>query len=128
MGNEAKFQVYNATSLEAGKTLDIAVSGAPKTGAPATTTGANTMQNIIIGLGALGAVLILAGAWLYWRDRQRVAEIDDEDLDDETEDEDTDEILDAILALDDQFKAGNLAEEAYKERRAQLKAKLKGNL
>jgi hypothetical protein len=129
MGNGAKFEVYNATALEAGKTLEIAVSGAPKTTVQAP-AGVNTTQNIIIGLGALGAVLILTGAWLYWRDRQRVAEIDDEELDDEDEpeDEDPDEILDAIVALDDQFKAGNLSEEAYQERRAQLKSKLKGNL
>lgn len=129
MGTGGKFQVYNAVDLEAGTNLDIVASGAPQTAAqPA--TGANATQNIIIGVGALGAVLILAGVWLFWRERRRVDETDDEDLDDEDEleDEDMDEILDAIVALDDQFKAGNLSEEAYQERRAQLKAKLKGNL
>jgi mono/diheme cytochrome c family protein len=131
MGTGGKFQVYNAVGLEAGKTLDISASGAPTTAgqaATATTGTNNTTQNIIIGVGTLGVILILVGAWLFWRDRQRVDEIDDEDLDDEPEDEDADEILDAIVALDDQFKAGNLSEEVYQERRAQLKAKLKGNL
>jgi mono/diheme cytochrome c family protein len=129
MGTGGKFQVYNAVSLEAGKNLDISASGAPQTAAQPV-TGTNTTKNIIIGVGALGVVLILAGVWLFWRDRQRSGETDDEDLDDEDEleDEDMEEILDAIVALDDQFKAGNLSEDAYQERRAQLKAKLKGNL
>jgi len=33
--------------------------------------------------------------------------------------------MDAIVALDDQYKAGNITESAYKDRRAELKAKLK---
>jgi mono/diheme cytochrome c family protein len=132
MGNGGgKFQVYNLVGLESGQTLDVAASGAPKTSGQAAPTGSNPTQNIIIGVGALGVVLILIGAWLFWRDRKRAAEADDEDLDDdenEPDDEDTDEILDAIVALDDQFKAGNISEEAYKERRGELKAKLKGRL
>ena len=34
-------------------------------------------------------------------------------------------ILDAIVALDDLYQAGELPEEAYKERRAELKDRLK---
>jgi hypothetical protein len=36
----------------------------------------------------------------------------------------SDELLDAILALDDQFQSGQLPEAAYQERRAALKARL----
>ena len=39
-----------------------------------------------------------------------------------------DETLDAIIALDDQYQAGNLSEAAYRERRAELKATLKGKM
>jgi len=39
--------------------------------------------------------------------------------------EDEDTLMDAIIALDDQFHAGNLPEEAYLERRAVLKEKLR---
>jgi hypothetical protein len=121
--NGAKFQIYTATKLESGKSLDIAASGAPKTGAlPSTST--NMVQNIIIGVGAFGVALILTGAWLYWRDRKRADDADNEDVDDD----DIEGIMDSIVALDDQFKAGNISEEAYQERRAELKAKLKGNL
>jgi len=45
------------------------------------------------------------------------------ELDASPEDEGT--LMDAIIALDDQFKAGNLPEEAYLERRAVLKEKLR---
>ena len=38
---------------------------------------------------------------------------------------DVDMLLDAILALDDQYKAGELPEEAYLKRRAELKAQIK---
>jgi hypothetical protein len=34
-------------------------------------------------------------------------------------------VIDAIIALDDLFQAGKLPEEAYQQRRAELKARLK---
>ena len=40
-----------------------------------------------------------------------------------SEDEET--LMDAIIALDDQYHAGNLPEDAYLERRAVLKEKLR---
>jgi hypothetical protein len=33
--------------------------------------------------------------------------------------------MDAIIALDDMYQAGELPEEAYRERRAELKARLR---
>jgi mono/diheme cytochrome c family protein len=129
MGGSVTFQMYRAGALPAGQRLEFKISGSPKTtasGEPA----ASSNQNLIVGVGALGVVLILVGGYLFWRDRRRAE--DDEDLpedeqaldEEELEEEDEDEILDAILALDDQFKAGNIAEAAYRERRAELKAKL----
>jgi hypothetical protein len=34
--------------------------------------------------------------------------------------------MDAMIALDDQFKAGELPREAYEKRRMELKERLKG--
>jgi hypothetical protein len=42
--------------------------------------------------------------------------------------DDAETLLDAILALDDQFQTGELSEEAYRRRRAELKARLKDKL
>jgi hypothetical protein len=36
--------------------------------------------------------------------------------------------MDAILALDDQYRAGNITEDAYLARRAELKSQLKDRL
>jgi len=133
MGNGTKFQIFNAGAFKPGQILDVTSTGSPS-GTVALAPGSNTTQNIVIGIGAFGLVLIIAGGWLFWRERKRAG---DEDLDDDDDDEDgedgdeastQDEIMDAILALDDQFKSGNISEQAYKERRAELKAKLKNLL
>lgn len=127
MGGGVTYQLYNGGAVEAGKTLSIKFSGSPQAGAASTTTNSN--QNLLIGIGALGVVLILAGVFLYWRDRQKQAEEDDlpgDEEPDEDEELEQDEIIDAIIALDDQYKAGNLSEESYTKRRGQLKSRLKG--
>jgi hypothetical protein len=40
--------------------------------------------------------------------------------------EEREALMDAIIALDDMYQAGELPEEAYRERRAELKEKLSG--
>ncbi len=77
-------------------------------------------QTLLIGVGALGLALILAGAWLYWRDRNHPEEEDEED-----EFDDPESIMDAIIALDDLHRAGKLSDQAYKQRRDELKNSLK---
>ena len=42
-----------------------------------------------------------------------------------TGEEDSETVMDAILALDDLYQAGSIPEEAYRQRRAELKSKLK---
>jgi mono/diheme cytochrome c family protein/cbb3-type cytochrome oxidase subunit 3 len=131
MGSGINFQMYRAGELPAGENLDFKISGAPRieaAGGPA-----DNNQNLIIGIGALGLALILVGGYLFWRDRRKETEAASdagmEESDDEEEDDDPgldeDEILDAIVALDDQFKDGNISEAAYRERRAELKTQLK---
>lgn len=132
MGGGLSFQTYRAESLAAGQSLDFKISGSPKTAASAQDPAAGSNQNIVIGVGVLGLVLIAAGGYLFWRDRRRAEDEeladDEEDVEDAEEDQpelSEDEILDAIVALDDQFKTGNIVESAYRERRAGLKAQLK---
>jgi mono/diheme cytochrome c family protein len=131
MGTSAKYQVFNGGSIEPGKIMKFTSSGGIQSAATPAATGSNPTQSIIIGVGVFGLVLILAGGWMYLRDRKR-AQNDDDEEDDDIDDGDGDEltsseeIMDAIMALDDQFKSGNIQEAAYKERRAELKARLKG--
>jgi hypothetical protein len=132
-------QLFTANSLPANSKLDVTLSGQPAAGdlAPGT-TGAPAAANpreLVIGIGAFGVVLVAAGIWLY-RQRRRApaAEDDGEDAQTDGEEvavaeneiEDTPEaLLDAIVALDDLYQAGQLPEVAYQQRRADLKARLK---
>jgi uncharacterized membrane protein len=116
----ADYVSFSGVPLKSGDTLTINLSGTPKSAG--TTT--NSQQNLLIGIGALGLVLVLAGVWMYLRDRNRLdEEMDEEEEEDEFDNEE--EILDAIIALDDLHRAGKLPDEAYQSRRAELKAKLK---
>ena len=66
-------------------------------------------------------MLTVIGGWLYLRDRRR-ALAEDQDVDGLDSSED---VMDAIVALDDLHRAGQISDEAYKKRRAELKDSLK---
>lgn len=116
------FLELSAKSIKAGDTLTFTVSGSPKTGANAVTNAAapNTQQGLLIGAGALGLALIVAGTWLYLRSRKR-----GKDDDEEEEFASVDDVMDAMLALDDLRRAGKISEEVYQTRRDELKEILK---
>jgi hypothetical protein len=111
------YQEFSSSGFKAGDTLNFTISGLP-TAASASTT--NSAQSPLIGAGILGLVLIGAGGWLYFRDRNK-----EEDEQDEREFESSDEVMDAILALDDLHRAGKIADNAYHKRRDELKKMLK---
>jgi mono/diheme cytochrome c family protein len=124
-------QMFTASSLQAGAKLDVTLSGSPSaSGAPSGTTSAlpANSNEILIAIAAFGVVLLIAGVWLYRRrgNEDQTEETGDQDGDEpEPAAEDTREsLLDAIVALDDLYQAGQLPEIAYQERRADLKARL----
>ncbi len=126
------YRIYNGNSINAGSSVDLTLTGSPRQAA-ASILAPGSMQNLAIGLGVFGVALVALGLWLYQRNRQKLAlqkiaestQFSDSysDLGFSPEDEDT--LMDAIIALDDQFHAGNLPEAAYLERRAALKEKLR---
>lgn len=122
----SNFQVYTAVANN--NTLEFTLEGKPKT----TNETADLTQNqyVLIGIGALGITLILAGVWMYMRDRKKTTDEDEDDQLQEYEAEsetynDTESIMDAIIALDDLHRAGKISDEAYQKRRAELKDALK---
>jgi mono/diheme cytochrome c family protein len=121
------FQMYTSDLVPAGTDLAIDISGRPRTGGAGLVLGSNT--NLVIGAFAFGLALVLAGGWLYLRNRNGKAAEARQEIEEQLfaggEDEDVDMLLDAILALDDQYKSGQLPEEAYLKRRAELKAQIK---
>ena len=81
----------------------------------------NRVECIELSLGA-----ILAGIWMFLRDRNNLDEDDYEDYeDDEVEFENAEEVMDAIIALDDLHRAKKIPDEAYQLRREELKERLK---
>ena len=116
------YQSYFANGLQAGDVLSFKVSGTPNIASVPDTNIPNTNSTLLIGAGGLGIALILAGAWMYFRDKTQV---DDDDEDDEDEFESAEDVMDAIIALDDLHRAKKISESAYQRRRADLKDILK---
>ncbi len=116
------FHVYTASGLAKSQSLDFTLKGQPQE----TAVNPDVTQNktLLIGVGAVGVALILAGGWMFWRDRKREEESDDEENED-GELEDPKSLMDAIIALDDLHRAGKIPDEAYQQRRGELKEALK---
>lgn len=123
------YRIYTATGLQAGSPLEFSLSGKVRTGGQVVTTNSSS-STIAIGLGVFGLALVGAGVWLYLRNRkQQAAELPDElevveQTASESQREDPTTLIDAIIALDDQYKAGKIPEEAYMQRRDELKQRL----
>ncbi len=60
--------MYNYPALKAGESLRLSVSGRPSAG-PVVSTGSTS--NLLVGIGAMGIVLIVAGVWLFARNRNK---------------------------------------------------------
>lgn len=120
------YRMYSSGQLEADSDLKMTISGRPGGGSLIPTAGSST--SLLIGLLAFGVALVGVGIWLYRRyqagEKDQVEEAG-EGAWEETSPSDPEELLDAILALDDQYQAGDLPEGAYRQRRAELKARLK---
>jgi len=121
------YHLYQANSLASGSTLTLTISGMPGD-APGFVLDQRTW--LMIGVGALGLILIGLGIFLFLRDRklrklEEEFEDDNEDNDEDALGEDRESIMDAIIALDDQFKSGDILKEAYEQRRDDLKDRLK---
>lgn len=117
--NGTNFHVYSSVGLKKDESIKFTVTGKPSSVA----VNPNILQNktLLIGVGALGLVLILVGVWLFMRSPKKVEEVDQE----ENEFEDPESLMDAIIALDDLHRAGKLSDEAYQKRRDELKNVLK---
>jgi hypothetical protein len=125
------YQLFTGGSLSAGSQLPIALSGTPDFGTGLATGSSD--NSLSIGLTAFGVVLIGVGIWVF---RRRAVESDtyDEMLEEEEPVPehitamDTEDLMDAIIALDDRFKAGDLPEGAYLKQRALLKQQLQDQM
>jgi hypothetical protein len=118
-----QYHLYNRSKLQPGSEVSLTLTGSPAGENVAFAASQNT--NLIIGLGVLGLVLILAGGWMYLRNRSAQREGEPFLQEVKLPYESPETLMDAILALDDLYKDGKLPEDAYLERRAELKQRLK---
>lgn len=121
------YRLYSGGGLQAGDDLQLTLSGRPSGGSPSLLQSSSA--GLIFGLAVFGMALILGGVWLFTRTRKEDG--DEEGLEDIPYDtdpdltsDDADTLMDAIIALDDLYREGQLPEEAYQQRRAELKARL----
>ena len=119
------YHFYQGGNLASGSTLALALSGRPGKASGFTL---NRQTGILIGVGAAGILLIGLGVILYLRERawikQQVVETETA-IGKESPGLDRDTIMDAIIALDDQFNVGGISKEAYTKRRDELKKRLR---
>jgi hypothetical protein len=123
------YHIYSAMATLENR-LSLEFSGKPRVGDSDSIldllNNPQTRSGLLLGIGALGLVLVLAGVWLYRR-QDGINTEDEDDFDDDEEDDDLetqDTLMDAIITLDDLYKSGELPQEAYQQRRAILKERL----
>jgi hypothetical protein len=119
------YLLYQGDSLAPGSSLSLTLSGKP-----GASTGLSLSRQtiLLIGIGVVGVLLIGLGVFLYLRDRARSRdeeEENEEEVEDDALGDNRESIMDAIIALDDQYKAGGISQEVYEKRRAELKERLK---
>lgn len=123
------FQMYTGNQLPAGQEMSFTLSGLPGDTGMLGLTSSNNTTGLIIGLAAFGLVLVGVGIWVFRRNSIGNGTADQEmDYADESqpvEYADPDTIMDAIIALDDLYADGELPEDAYLQRRAELKEQLR---
>jgi mono/diheme cytochrome c family protein len=111
-------QTYSGGVMTAESSINVKLSGKVKESTPVIQDG--NLTSILIGSVVL--VLAIGFSILYFRKKLKsgndTAEIDPDE-------EDLDSLLDAIIALDDAYKSGEIPENAYNNRRNELTGLIK---
>jgi hypothetical protein len=128
------YHMYTSERLNSGEMLSVSISGRPSNGGGLGLTSGSS-SSLVIGLVVFGVTLIVAGVWLYRRNQVMIEDdVDEASVEsdaamlEESLPEDPEALMDAIIALDDLYKEGELPDQAYRERREALKEKLRDQL
>ncbi len=119
----AKWVVYLSDRLEKGTPLDLLVSGKPVL---PDLIADDWNTNLAVGVITMVVTITLAGMVIYQKilNRRKLALVTDTPKMSAAE---RDAILDTIIALDDQYHAGQIPHAAYMERRNELKCQMRGD-
>jgi mono/diheme cytochrome c family protein len=113
--------LFTANALKAGETLPIHLSGQL---GQSSGLDQNTLGGLLIGVGALVLAIGIVTYW-YLRRRQSLVGVGAGEADAPAEPDSMETLLDAIVALDDLYQTGKIPKDAYDQRRAELKGKLR---
>ncbi|MBN2499574.1 MAG: c-type cytochrome [Anaerolineales bacterium] len=127
LGDLVYHQYTSTQAFEPGSVLTLELSGRN----PANRFSLNLTQdtkNLVIGLGTF--LIVVAVGWWWLQNRPGQADVDfsdDVDLDvaDVPVTDAADELMDAIIALDERYEAGEINADEYERQRAELKAQLR---
>ena len=119
------YNMFTGSGIGSGDSLQLHLSGIPKHKTFLFSTGIESSRNLVIGLGGFGFALIVAGIFLIRRNKGQDFDIPDPTEEENIDLESADDLMDAIIALDDQYRSGSLPEIAYLQRRAELKERLR---
>lgn len=117
---DVEYQMYSGGSIAVGQDLKLTVTG-NLGGSPTFILGEN--PNMVIGTTVFVFALVFSAFFLYWQKHKEKAKAGMGLYDHPLETKES--LMDAILALDDLYQAGELPEEAYQQRRSYLKERLK---
>lgn len=117
--NGVQVDLYTAAGLPANSELTLNINGRMN---QSLALRSNSATNLGLGLIIFSIVLALA-VWVYWR-QIRIREQAQVLVPLRT----PEEIMDAIIALDDRFQAGDLDEDIYLRKRAELKDLLRSQV
>ncbi len=115
---------YEVESIEAGTALEVLIKGPSGS---VDTANESSLSTVVIGIGSLILATVFVGAWWF---RIRTPDMDAPDkpytpeIDEDIQEQDSDALLSAIANLDNAFEGGEMDEQPYQERRAELKAQL----
>jgi len=111
--------IYAGGSIAAGEKLQFQISGNPETAITHDDPLPSQVPGYLFILAALGAGMILAGIWLFLRNRK----LNEDELegDQKESEEDREQILDQIIALEDLYNSGDINEKDFQKKRKELK-------
>ena len=117
---DGSVQIYAGPGLAKGETIEFRLLLESASNIlPADGTGFLS-QDVLIGAGVLGGMLLLVGVWLIFRQRgQNLVTVGDPALEERQR-----QILDSIIALEDLYQEGEIVEKDYLKKRQGLKAEL----
>jgi len=118
------FQVYAGRGLSRGEELQFQIFENPESALIQDDPSSGQFQGYLIGLAALGVAMILAGGWLFYRNRRLSGEKGELEGDQKVAEDDRNQILDQIIALENLYDTGEISEKSFLKKRQELKNKL----